>query len=56
MSDRPGVFHQISENAFEVIEKPIGVWERVYGNAALRKAVLLFVLAAMWEICARWLR
>jgi sulfonate transport system permease protein len=54
MSDRPDTFHEISENAFEVIEKPASTWERFYGNAALRKAVLLVVLAALWEISARW--
>ena len=53
MPDRPEAVHQISQNAFEVIERPIGVWERLYGNAALRKVVLLGVLAAIWEICAR---
>lgn len=52
---RPEAFHQISENAFEVIERPAGTWERLYGNAALRKAVLLLVLAATWEISALWL-
>jgi NitT/TauT family transport system permease protein len=54
MSDRPEVFRQISTNAFEVIEKQTTAWERAYGNAALRKAVLLFVLAGAWEISARW--
>jgi NitT/TauT family transport system permease protein len=53
MPDRPETFHRISENAFEVIERPMSLWERLYGNAALRKAVLLFVLAAAWEISAR---
>jgi len=55
MSDRPEVFRQISTNAFEVIEKQTTAWERAYGNAALRKAVLLLVLAGAWEISARWL-
>lgn len=54
MSDRPEVFRQISTNAFEVIEKQTTAWERAYGNAALRKAVLLLVLAGAWEIGARW--
>jgi sulfonate transport system permease protein len=53
MSDRPETVHRISENAYEVIEKPIGVWERLYGNAALRKSLLLLVLAVAWEIYAR---
>ena len=54
MSDRSEVFRQISANAFEVIEKQTTAWERAYGNAALRKAVLLLVLAGAWEIGARW--
>lgn len=55
MPDRPEIFHRISENAFEVIERPVSAWERFYGNAALRKVVLLIVLAAAWELYARWL-
>lgn len=54
MPDRSEVFHTISENAFEVIERRVGVWERLYRNAAMRKAVLLVVLAAIWEIYGRW--
>ena len=49
MSERPEAFHRISENAFEVIERPVGAWERIYGNAGFRKAVLLLVLAATWR-------
>jgi NitT/TauT family transport system permease protein len=52
---RPEAFHQISENAFEVIERPVGLWEKFYGNGALRKIVLLIVLALVWEGYARWL-
>jgi NitT/TauT family transport system permease protein len=55
MPERPETLHQISDNAFEVIEKPISIWERLYGNVAFRRVVLLFVLAAVWEIYARWL-
>jgi NitT/TauT family transport system permease protein len=55
MPDRPESLHRISENAFEVIERRVGLWERFYSNAALRKAVLLVALAAIWEIYARYL-
>jgi NitT/TauT family transport system permease protein len=55
MVDRPEIFHRVSDNAFEVIERPIGIWERLYGIAALRKVVLLLVLVAAWELYARWL-
>jgi NitT/TauT family transport system permease protein len=54
MPDRPEAFHQISENAFEVIERPVSLWEKLYGNAALRRVVLLVVLAAVWETYARY--
>jgi len=55
MPDRSETIHQVSENAFEVIERPVSAWERFYANAALRKMVLLLVLAAIWEISARWI-
>jgi NitT/TauT family transport system permease protein len=48
------VLHQIAENAFEVIEKPATVWEKLYSNGPLRKAILLIAIAAMWEGIARW--
>jgi NitT/TauT family transport system permease protein len=56
MPDRPETFNEISPNAFEVIERRITLWEKFYGNAALRKIVLLVVLALMWELYARWLK
>jgi NitT/TauT family transport system permease protein len=40
---------------FDVVEKPLGAWERFYNNSAARKALLLAVLAAIWEGYARWL-
>ena len=39
--------------ALDVVEKPLGLWTRLYGDARIRKAVLLVVLAAIWEIYAR---
>jgi NitT/TauT family transport system permease protein len=38
---------------FGVVEKPLTWWERLYGNSGLRKAALLVLLAAIWEIYAR---
>ncbi len=40
---------------FEVVERPLGLWERFYNNGAARKTVLLAVLALIWEGYARWL-
>jgi NitT/TauT family transport system permease protein len=52
---RPEVFHPVSDNAFEIIEKESSLWEKFYGNTALRKTVLLLFLATLWEVYARWL-
>ena len=38
-----------------VVEKPLGAWERLYGNAALRKILIVLTLAVAWELYARWL-
>src|SRR6266567_168995 len=38
-----------------VIHKPLSTWERVYNLTAVRKVAILLVLAAAWEIYARWL-
>ena len=34
---------------FGIVEKPLGTWERLYNNGAVRKTVLLVLLAALWE-------
>lgn len=39
--------------ALEVVEQPIAAWRRVYENGAARKALVLAVLAALWEGYAR---
>jgi NitT/TauT family transport system permease protein len=50
--ERPEIF-STEMATFDVVEKPLGAWERFYGNSTARKAVLLIVLAAAWEIYAR---
>jgi NitT/TauT family transport system permease protein len=39
--------------SFGVVEKPLTAWEKLYGNAALRKAALLVLMALVWEVAAR---
>jgi NitT/TauT family transport system permease protein len=39
--------------ALTVVEAPLPAWRRVYGNGVARKALVLAVLAAGWEIYAR---
>src|SRR4051812_12995981 len=42
-------------SAFGIVEKPLSTWERLYHRAGLRKAVVLILLAVLWECYARWL-
>jgi NitT/TauT family transport system permease protein len=39
--------------AIDIVERPIGAWRRLYENGAVRKVVLLVLLAAIWEAYAR---
>ncbi len=56
MSDsRPDLTFAVATTGFDVAEKPLSPWETFYSNAAARKAVLLAVLALIWEVYARWL-
>jgi NitT/TauT family transport system permease protein len=38
------------------VARPLGLWERLSGNSAFRRAAILIVLAAVWETYARWLQ
>jgi NitT/TauT family transport system permease protein len=38
-----------------VVQKPLTTWERLYNSAVIRKTVLVFALALIWEGYARWL-
>ena len=52
---RPDILHPPSSEAggFAVAAEPLGFWTKLYANGALRKTLLLVVLAATWEIYAR---
>jgi NitT/TauT family transport system permease protein len=39
--------------SFDVVAQPLSLWERIYGNALVRKSVLLVLLALAWELYAR---
>jgi NitT/TauT family transport system permease protein len=55
--NRPEILHPTSSEAggFAVTAAPLGFWLKLYDNAALRKTLLLVLLAAVWEIYARTL-
>jgi NitT/TauT family transport system permease protein len=39
--------------SFDIVAQPLTLWERLYGNALVRKSVLLVLLALVWEVYAR---
>ena len=49
------VREQVKEQNFGVVRKPLTGWERVWGQSAVRKAVILLVLAALWQAYASYL-
>jgi sulfonate transport system permease protein len=52
--DRPDVIREtVSPEAFGVLQQPLTAWERAWNNGAIRKAILLVVLASAWEVYAR---
>ncbi len=54
--ERPEIVREtVAADALGIVEQPLTVWERAWNNAALRKVALLVVLAAAWELYARWL-
>jgi NitT/TauT family transport system permease protein len=52
---RPEIFHELAplQRGFEVTVRPPTFWARLGANGALRKGVLLVVLALIWELYAR---
>ncbi|HMF21949.1 MAG TPA: ABC transporter permease [Pseudolabrys sp.] len=45
----------MSQEKFGIVEKPLTLFERLYNQDWLRKLFVLIVIAACWEIYARWL-
>jgi NitT/TauT family transport system permease protein len=55
-SERGDVYRQVVDAArVGVVTRPLSNWQRLYNLGAARKLVLLFALAAAWELYARWL-
>ncbi|HVL58444.1 MAG TPA: ABC transporter permease [Burkholderiaceae bacterium] len=46
---------QVDERHFGVVQKPLTVWERIYGQPAVRKVSILLVLAGLWQAYALYL-
>ncbi|HYZ17587.1 MAG TPA: hypothetical protein VE591_14345, partial [Candidatus Acidoferrum sp.] len=43
----------IAANEFGIVQRPLSTWETIANNTALRKALILVVLAAVWELYGR---
>ncbi len=52
---RPEVFREVDRSGITVVEQRLTGWARLYDQSALRKAVVLVLLALIWELYARWL-
>ena len=51
---RPEIVREpISTSAFGIVEKPLSTWERITNVGAVRKSVLLVLIAVIWEVYAR---
>ena len=49
---RPEFVREVTAGAYGIVQKPLTFWERLYNNGALRKAILLGLIAVLWEAYA----
>ncbi len=49
------VREQVAERDFGVVAQPLAGWERLVGHSAVRKLLLLALLAGIWQAYASWL-
>src|SRR3954467_4168652 len=40
---------EVETSAFGVVEKPLTTWEKIFNNAAVRKGLILLLLAVLWQ-------
>ena len=52
---RPEFFNDSLSSVFGVTEVPLTLWEKIYSFGFIRKTFILLILAAIWEIYARYL-
>lgn len=51
---RPNIYRDPpSAGRLSVVEQPLGFWERAWNNGFLRKALLLVVMAVVWQLYAQ---
>jgi len=47
---RPEFVREVETSAYGVVEKPLTTGEKIFNNAAVRKGILLALLATIWQI------
>jgi len=47
---RPEFVREVETSAYGVVEKPLTTGEKIFNNAAVRKGILLVLLATIWQI------
>jgi len=47
---RPEFVREVETSAYGVVEKPLTTWERIFNNAAVRKGLILLMLAVIWQV------
>ena len=47
---RPEFVREVETSAYGVVEKPLTAWEKIFNNAAVRKCLLLLLLATIWQV------
>ena len=52
LATRPEFVREVASSAYGIVEKPLTTWEKLYNSGALRKAVLLALLAGLWQAYA----
>ncbi len=52
LMQRPEFVRDVEISAYGVVEKPLTTWERIFNNAAVRKGLILLLLATVWQIYA----
>lgn len=53
-TDRPEIYYdEVDAGKLTIVEKPLSLFETLYNEPALRKTVILVILATIWEIYGR---
>jgi NitT/TauT family transport system permease protein len=54
LAARPEIINTVDDPGLGIVEQPLSTAERLMNNGVLRKAVVLTLLAAAWEVYSRW--